>query len=485
MPPGVPAGQSYRSYVLGETDGQPKTPEWAEPITGIDAATIRHLAVEFATAKPAQLIQGLGPQRHAYGELPIWGGIVMAAMTGNLGILGGGSGGGQASRGNVLPIQTEVPAGTNPVQASIPVFLWTDAIVRGTEMTAKDGVRHGPLRSNLKFIWNLGGNALLNQHADINRTVQILQDERLAEFIVTSDHFLTSSARYSDLVLPADHPFERCNLAPPWLGDPYVILGSKAVEPPGECRNGYDWLSEVARKMGVEQGFTEGRDVEGWLRWAVDEARALDPDFPAYEDLKEAGVYKRESPDYVAFAREIQDPERHPFNTPSGKLEVFCKALHDMDNPEIPGVPKYLPAWEGPQDPLRAKYPLQCLGSHSKRRVHSTYDETEWMEEAEPQVVWMSPGDAQARGIVEGCRVKVFNGRGALEIQAHVSRRVRPGIVVVPQGAWYTPGPDGVCQRGCVNVLTSQRPTPLAHGNAQHTMLVDVVRLGAGEGARP
>jgi anaerobic dimethyl sulfoxide reductase subunit A len=98
MPPGVPAGQSYRSYVLGETDGQPKTPEWAEPITGIDAATIRHLAVEFATAKPAQLIQGLGPQRHAYGELPIWGGIVMAAMTGNLGILGGGSGGGAPAR---------------------------------------------------------------------------------------------------------------------------------------------------------------------------------------------------------------------------------------------------------------------------------------------------------------------------------------------------------------------------------------------------
>jgi anaerobic dimethyl sulfoxide reductase subunit A len=236
-------------------------------------------------------------------------------------------------------------------------------------------------------------------------------------------------------------------------------------------------MREVAGKMGVGEAFTDGKDVEGWLREFVAEARAADPDFPSWETLKEKGLYRRESSDYVAFAQEIQHPDEHPFATPSGKIEVFCKTLYDMHHPEIPGVPKYQPAWEGPQDPLRERYPLQCLGSHSKRRVHSTYDETEWMEEAEPQVLRMSPVDAKARGIVEGSLVKVFNGRGALETCVHVSRRVSPGVVVLPQGAWYTPDRDGVCRRGCVNVLTSLRPTPLAHGNAQHTILVEVVKL--------
>jgi anaerobic dimethyl sulfoxide reductase subunit A len=108
--------------------------------------------------------------------------------------------------------------------------------------------------------------------------------------------------------------------------------------------------------------------------------------------------------------------------------------------------------------------------------VHSIHDQTDWLEEAEPQVLWISPADAAPRGIKEGDRVKVFNERGALMIRAHLSRRVSPGVVVVPQGAWYAPDADGVCQRGCINVLTSLRATPLANGNAQHTLLVDVVK---------
>lgn len=476
MPAGVPPGQSYRSYVLGLADGQPKTPEWAEPITGVDAHTIRTLAVEFASARPAQLIQGLGPQRHAYGEFSVWGGIVLAAMTGNIGVLGGGWGGGQSTRNNSLPVNVTIPAGENPVKAAIPVYRWTDALVRGTAMTAEDGVQHGPLESNIKFIWNLAGNALVNQHGDINRTVQLLQDEGLAEFIVVADHFLTPSARFADLVLPSDHSFERCDFGEPWLGDTYLVLGRKAVEPPGECRHAYDWMSALAGRMGVGERFTEGKGIEDWLREIYAAARDADPSLPSWEAFYADGLVRRESPGYVAFAREIADPEHHPFATPSGRIEIFCQTLYAMDNPEIPGIPSYQAAWEGPESPLRQRFPLQCLGSHSKRRVHSTFDESDWMEEAEPQVMWMSHPDARARGIAEGDRVKVHNDRGALMIRAHLSRRISPGVVVIPQGAWYTPDPDGVCQRGCVNVLSSLRTTPLANGNAQHTILVEVVK---------
>ena len=153
-----------------------------------------------------------------------------------------------------------------------------------------------------------------------------------------------------------------------------------------------------------------------------------------------------------------------------------------MARPDIPGVPKYIPAWEGPEDSLIRKFPLQCIGPHYKRRTHYTFDENSWMEEADPQVMWISPQDAGTRGIADGAKVKVFNDRGALLIRAHVTRRVRPGVISIPQGAWYTPDKNGVCRRGCINVLTSQRPTPLAHGNAQHTILVEVQMIEGGSG---
>ncbi|MGA2260172.1 MAG: DMSO/selenate family reductase complex A subunit [Acidobacteriota bacterium] len=476
MPAGIPSGQSFKSHILGWSDGQAKTPEWAAPITGIEANTIRNLAREFATAKPAQLIQGLGPQRHAFGEESVRAGIVLACMTGNFGILGGGWGGGEGSRNLGLGIRG-LPTGVNPVNTRIPVFLWTDAVVRGTEMTAADGVVDGPLKSNIKFIFNLAGNVLVNQHADINRTVRILQDESKVRFIVVSDHFMTPSARFADVLLPADHSLERNDIGFPWSGEKYIIFGNKVVAPPFECKHDYWWLSRVAEKLGLGNQFTEGRTEEDWLKKIITDARKSDPEFPSYEELQRTGVYRQDPLEYVAFEKEIKDPAHHPFKTPSGKIEIFSKTLYDLHRPDIPGVPKYIPAWEGPEDPLTRKYPLQCIGPHTKRRTHSTFDETSWMEEADPQLMWISPQDAEARGISDGARTRVFNDRGILIIKARVTKRIRPGVVAIPQGAWYTPDENGVCRRGCVNILTSQKPTPLAHGNAQHTILVEVERI--------
>jgi anaerobic dimethyl sulfoxide reductase subunit A len=481
MPPGVPEGQSFKSYVLGLSDRIPKTPEWAAPITGIDAATIRALARDYATAKPAQLLQGLGPQRHAHGEQSVRAGIVLACMTGNLGILGGGWGGGEGGRVLGLGVG-ELPTGVNPVKARIPVFMWTDVIVRGRAMTADDGVKDGPLASNIKFIFNLASNTLVNQHADIHRTIEILQNEMLVECIVVSDQFMTPSARFADILLPADNSLERSDIGFPWSGEKYVVFGNKVVEPPGECRNEYSWLAQIAQKLGVGEKFTEGKTREDWLKQIVAEAGKATPGFPAYEDLKMEGVYREPPQPYVAFEREINDPAGHPFNTPSGKIEIFSKTLYDMHKPDITGIPTYIPAWEGPEDALIRKYPLQCIGPHYKRRTHSTFDENAWMEEADPQVMWISPQDAGTRGIVDGAKVRAFNDRGALIIRAHITKRVRPGVVAIPQGAWYTPDSSGVCQRGCINILTSQRPTPLAHGNAQHTILVEVQKIDGGSG---
>jgi anaerobic dimethyl sulfoxide reductase subunit A len=476
MPKGVPPGLSFLSYVMGAADGIPKTPEWAEPITGIEANVIRSIAREYATIKPAQLIQGLGPQRHAYGELSVRAGITLACMTGNLGILGGGWGGGDGGRGLGLPVGS-LPTGQNPIKTKIPVFLWTDAILRGTELTEADGVKNGPLTSSIKYIFNIAGNTLVNQHADINRTIRILRDDTACEFIVVSDHFMTPSARFADVLLPGDHSLERNDIGFPWSGEKYIVFGNKVVDPPFEAKSDYWWVSQVAERLGIGQQFTEGKTQEDWLKQIVAEARIADPGFPTYDQLSQAGFYREDPVPYVAFQNEISDPAKYPFKTPSAKIEIFSKTLYDMNHPGIPGVPKYIKAWEGPEDPLARKYPLQCIGPHFKRRTHSTFDASPWLEEADPQVMWISSQDAAVRGIEDGDRVKVFNHRGALMIAARVTKRIRPGVVSIPQGAWYTPDKNGVCQRGCVNILTSQRPTPLAHGNAQHTILVEVEKV--------
>ena len=469
--------QSFRNYVLGVVDGIAKTPEWAAEICGIEASSIRRLGREYGSLKPAQLLQGLGPQRHAHGEQSVRAGIALACMTGNLGVLGGGWGGGEGDRRVGIGIGC-LPTGVNPVRARIPVFQWTDAVVRGTAMTAEDGVQGGPLESNIKFIFNLASDVLVNQHANVNRTVKILRDERLLDFIVTSDQFLTPSAMFSDLVLPSDHSFERNDVGFPWSGDDYIIFGNRAIVPPGECRHDYWWVSRVAERLGVGEAFTEGKNEEGWLRQLIAEAQQRNPSLPGYEELSRIGFYRRPGEPHIAFADEIRDPVHYPFKTPSGKIELFSQTLAAITNPQIPGLPEYLDAPEGPQDLLRERYPLQCIGPHTKRRTHSMFDESAWMEAAEPHCMWIHPDDARSRGIRTGDRVRVFNERGALLIAARVTHRIRTGVVSIPQGAWYTPDRNGVCQRGCINVLTSERATPLAHGNAQHTLLVEVVRTG-------
>ncbi|WP_338824999.1 Dimethyl sulfoxide reductase DmsA [Moorella humiferrea] len=477
MPPGIPPGNSYKSYVLGlGEDKTPKTPEWAEAITGVPKEKIIQLAREYATMKPGALIQGWGPQRQAYGEQFVRGGTVLAAMTGNVGISGGwASGAGYQARTQKIG---NIPV-NNPCKASISCFIWPDAIKRGKGMGAKDGVKGvEQLSSNIKLIFNLAGNTLINQHSDCNGTAKLLQDENLVELIVVAEHFMTPSAKFADILLPADNPMERDDIVTPWSYGDYVLFMNKAVDPVFECRNGYDWISDLAAKLGLKEQFTEGKTLDDWLRYIVDETRKNHPEFPSYEEFKQKGYYRWQYAEpAIAFKKQIEDPENNPFPTPSGKIEIFSERLWKMNNPkEIPAIPKYIPSWEGPQDPLREKYPLQCITPHYRRRSHSTFDNVPWLEEAAPQVVWINPVDAAARGIKNGDKVKVFNDRGAMVIPAKVTPRVMPGVVSIPQGAWWTPDASGIDQRGCANVITKYHPSPLAFGNPQHTNLVEVVK---------
>ncbi len=174
----VDGAESYSDYILGRRDGVPKTPAWAEAITTVPADTIARIAREYATIKPAVLYQGYGMQRRAYGEQVVRAGCVLAAITGNVGIHGGWASGLGLQAPDGGGLWTVFPTGENPVKASIPVFLWTEACQRGKSMTQADGVRGvEQLDNDIKLIYAVATNCLINQHADINRTAEILRDE--------------------------------------------------------------------------------------------------------------------------------------------------------------------------------------------------------------------------------------------------------------------------------------------------------------------
>ncbi|WP_413309457.1 DMSO/selenate family reductase complex A subunit [Bacillus sp. 1P10SD] len=475
MPDGIPKEESLKNYLLGLKDGVPKTPEWAERICGVPAEKIREIARNYVNIKPAALIQGWAAQRQAYGEQFMRGGAQLACLTGNVGKLGGWAAGtGYWSRSDIVyPFSFE-----NPVKASIPCFLWTKAVENGIEMTAEDGLEGVErLTSNIKCIFNMAGNMLINQHSDINKTRTLLEDDSKVEFIVVSDLFMTPSAKFADILLPGTTFFERWDIGVPWCFGDYVVLGEKTIDPLYECRDEYDVFAEVAEKLGIKDKFTEGKTTFDLVKESVERTKKeLDPNFPSFEEFRDKGVYhfRFEEP-LVAFKDQIEDIEKMPFETPSGKIELFSKSLWDMNqHDEIPAIAKYIPSWEGPEDSLTEKYPLQLIGWHYKRRCHSTYDNQSWLEEAAKQEMWMNPMDAEKRGIINGDRAKVFNERGTLEIVVKVTPRITPGVVGIPQGAWYTPDKDGLDQRGSLNVLTSQRPTPLAKANPQQTNLVEV-----------
>jgi anaerobic dimethyl sulfoxide reductase subunit A len=474
LPTGSPAGSSYESYVLGRSDGEPKSPAWASAITGVPVESIVRLAREYATTKPAALLQGWGGQRAAYGEQFSRAGMVLAAMTGNVGISGGSaSGGGSAARSMRL---VGLPT-NNAVRAQIPVYRWTDAIERGTELTPADGLRGADrLASNVKLILALQGNVLVNQHGDINRTKRLLADTSRVEFILVADQFLTPSARFADVVLPAVTWFERDDVMGGANGSEYAVFLNKAIEPLGDARGDYAMVAGIADRLGLGAEFSEGRDEEGWLRHLVGLSG-----IPDFDEFRRTGIQRRVWPEpHVAFADFRRDPAANPLATPSGKIEVYSTdAAAQGDDRGVPAVPRYQPPWEGRDDPLRERFPLQLLTPHPKHRTHSIFGNLPWIREISVEGVHLNPVDAAPRGIASGDLVRVFNDRGTALVTAHLTERIMPGVAVVYQGMYYRPRADGVDEGGNANVLTSQRPSAWIKGSTTHTSLVEIERESA------
>ncbi len=480
MPTGMEGAETYKDYLLGRRDGIPKTPVWAEAISAVPRETIARLAREYATFKPGVLYQGYGMQRRAYGEQVVRAGCALAALTGNMGLSGGWASGLGLQAPDGGPFWNAYPTEENPVKASIPVFLWTEAVLRGKDMTQADGIIGAEkLDNDIKLIYAVATNCLINQHANINRTAEILKDENLVEFIAVQDNFLTPTGRFADLLLPACTQFETYGCEDGWKYGDEVLLMPQLVDPPGEARSDYRICAELAKRLGIEAEFTQGRDERDWIEWILAQYRQTRfPDLPSLDVLEASNQGAFANPvtqPAVAFEDFRREPEAYPLPTPSGKIEIFSQSLYELNRPEeIPAVPKYIQEWESPFGVEAQKYPLQAIGHHTLHRVHSTHDNNDWLEEAFPQRVFINPVDAQERGIRDGEPVKVYNERGAMILPCRVTERILPGVIDIPQGAWWTPDEAGIDRRGSINVLTSERWSPLAFGTTQHTIMVQV-----------
>ena len=187
---------------------------------------------------------------------------------------------------------------------------------------------------------------------------------------------------------------------------------------------------------------------------------------------------------FIALKDYVDDPEGRPRTTPSGKIELYSERLatirdtwtfHNGDRDVVRPVPSYFPEIEGVAD-INDTYPLLFSTWKAKNQFHSRYQVIEELQQACRHCLWINPIDAESRGIQNGDTLRVFNDRGEVQIMARVTSRIMPGVVSMGQGAWHDADMSGnkVDKGGCINTLTSPRPTPLAKANPQHTNLVEV-----------
>jgi anaerobic dimethyl sulfoxide reductase subunit A len=432
------------AHVRGTADGQPRSPAWAEAICGTPAERIARLARRYAAARPAALIPGLSIQRTVGGEEAMRLAAVLQAATGNAGQRGGSTGG---SVWNRLPSPRcgRLPVPATPGAPAVPVYRWADAVLEG---------RAGGYPTDIRAVYNVGGNYLC-QGADVRKSIRAFEALELA---VCHDLFLTPTARYCDVVLPATTFLEREDIVFP-EGN-FLFYSHRAIEPVGQARDDYRIFRELAERLGFEAEFSEGRSAEQWLERFLAESEVRD-----IEAFRQNGIYAGPDQERTALAQFIADPLSYPLGTPSGRIELASPAYAASGFPAVPDYRGFRP----PPD-----YPLALVTPHARYRINSQYSNDPVLRAREPQELWLHPSDARDRGVRQGQIVRVSNPQGELRVHARVTEEIMPGVVCLANGVWPELGPDGSDGAGSANLLTPTEPTLPSHGSRTHSVGVEV-----------
>jgi len=345
---------------------------------------------------------------------------------------------------------------------------------------------------------------------------------------VVQDCWWHTETRFADVILPACTNLERNDIAE-W-GEPggylkwgttgsnyrVITLQQKCIEPLGEPRSDYSIFSELAKRLGVWDEFSDGgKSEEDWIRAYFDISDL--PKYVSWEEFTRKGYHVipvpepyRSTPAFRWFCegRDCDTPDAMNPNlgterasqlaTPSGKIEFVSGSLttHTPGDDERPPIPRYIPSWEGPESELAGRYPLQMISPHPRYSFHSHFDKRgSWINDIPHHrrlvngyyywTVRISPSDAAARGIKDGDVVRLFNDRGSVLGAATVTERIKPGVIhAFCSSGKYDPVEPGKAysldRGGCVNLLTSDRlMSRNAPGMAPNSCLIEIERWEA------
>ncbi len=459
------------NYTVGFDDlkvsAQDCTPEWAEAITGVLAADIRQLAKEFATAEVAALRPGVAVERHYGGGQTLRAIFCIPALTGAWKKVGGGV--------------MQMPLWEFPLKFDL--ICRPDFIKEGTQVVS--AIQFGAallgetgLKTPIKSVMFYNANPV-SQAPESNKIVEGLSKDDM--FVVTAEHFITDTASYSDIILPATMAAEMDDMILSW-GHFYLTYNQKAIEPPGETASNAEIFRRLAKLFGFDDPQFQRSDVqmvEDTINWEA----------PAMQGITMAD-FKRDGYAHL----NVGTPDtRLPhatgnFPTPSGKAELKTSAAaggnfvagpfrqcYDafQGGEHVDAVPSYVPCKERPETnpALAATYPLNIVTPKSHGFLNSCYaNEAHKIKGQGEQFVLVNPQDAEQRGIEDGQYIRVFNERGEFHGDARVTDDTLPGVVVASLGYWRSRNRGG----GAVNVISSDRFINLGHGPTLSDNLVQV-----------
>lgn len=425
------------------------TPERAAEVCGVDTDTITALAVDVATTPGTALRTLIGAEHHENGAMFFRTLACLPALTGAWRHRGGGM---SRSVGHWTEGQIDMEALNRPDLLPTPEPRSVNMSRLGEALTTMDGVDHSPIHAMV--VWNCNPMVTTPNVELIRRGL-----ERDDLFCVVHEQFLTDTARYADIVLPATMQIEADDIVFPW-GHLWVAYNDAAVAPAGEsCNN-----TELFRRLSAAMGFDEPALF-------VDDETLMRDALPTL-DLDRLRAERWIRADYPSDGRPFGDPDgTTPIPTASGRVEFASDALEALGHPRVPTFVQPSESLGG--DPDRARrFPFQLLTpKHHTRFLNSGYPQLPKHGPAEGQpFVEMCAADAERVGVAHDDVASVHNDRASIDVVVKITDRLRPGVVAVPFGWWGADHRDG----HVANSLTNDTLTEWGGGVAFSDTLVAV-----------
>jgi anaerobic selenocysteine-containing dehydrogenase len=418
-------------------------PERAAPVCGLDVQDIRQLAHDYAHTRPAGIRLNYGVQRSRGGGNAVRAIACLPALTGAWRHPGGG----------VLMSATQ-HARANNIGLQRP-DLHTNTKAPLINMSTIGDALHTPGLVEAMIVYNSNPVAVAPESAKV---VSGFAREDL--FTVVLEHFMTDTADYADLVLPATTQLEHWDIHNSY-GHTDVVLNQPAIAPVGEAKTNTQIFRELSVRLGLDHPLLQESD-EALLQTALQSPSNLNSAAPVtWDALKQHGFAHWPVAD-APFAQ-------GGFPTPSGKCEFFSERLAAMGQDP---VPDYLPNHE--QADSQATYPLAMISPPARNFLNSTFVNVKSLRDMEGEpLLEIHPQDAQARQVNDGDMVRVFNARGSYHCKAQVTTRAQPGMVVGLGVWWRKLGPNHTN----VNELTSQLLTDMGRAPVFYDCTVQVASL--------